>query len=200
MSDTQTILFGIGVLFIAVVIPVFLIIKYIKPKMFEYVKSHAEGKDKKTDFIKNRKLNIIAGVILILLFGYNFISESSIISLILVFFIFIRTLNYISPSLIWIIGKYVVLPIIGIWLLICLFNWIKGDNWTLMICEGELMMDGGCYNNSYVLEGYSSQRACMEKGLTIPNITGFECGKNCRMDATWGRVCNQLCNKTGCHD
>lgn len=68
-----------------------------------------------------------------------------------------------------------------------------------MVCEGELMADGGCYENSHIIEGYKTQRECMEKGLIIPNISGFECGKNCRIDDTWGRVCKTICNKNGCN-
>ena len=87
----------------------------------------------------------------------------------------------------------------GYKIILATYNFIRPKTWTLMICEGEPMGDGGCYNNSYVLEGYKSQRECMEKGLAMSRISGFECGEDCRVDKEWGaRVCKTLCNKGGC--
>lgn len=75
---------------------------------------------------------------------------------------------------------------------------MRPKSWTLMVCEGEIMNDGGCYNISYELKDYPSQRACMEKGLTLPKIDGFECGFDCKTTEYGLRVCKTICNKNGC--
>lgn len=80
------------------------------------------------------------------------------------------------------------------------FDAIRPKSWTLMVCEGEIMTDGGCYDISYELKDYSSQKSCMEKGLTLPKISGFECGLDCEMSDYGMRVCETICNKGGCGD
>ena len=117
----------------------------------------------------------------------------------------ISTLSNVLLKKVWNLVKPIVyfallclILFLGYKVLLAAYNYIRPKTWTLMICEGEPMYDGGCYNNSYVLEGYKSQRECMEKGLAMPNTSGFECGGDCRIDDTWGRVCQTLCNKSGC--
>lgn len=68
--------------------------------------------------------------------------------------------------------------------------------WTLMICKTK-HFSGGCDDISYLLNGYKTQRECMEKGLALKNPEGFECGVNCK---PWGSLqsCSEICNETGC--
>ena len=80
---------------------------------------------------------------------------------------------------------------------------IKGvffkDNWRLMVCSS--LMENGieCKENSYVLDGYKSQNECMEKGISLANDQGFECGKNCKKSEYSDiALCEIICNKAGC--
>lgn len=74
------------------------------------------------------------------------------------------------------------------------------ESWNLMTCKGQLMDDGGCFENGYILEGYKNQRECMAAGIDIASKTGFECGKNCKPSKDYGGiVCEEICNSSGCH-
>jgi hypothetical protein len=78
-------------------------------------------------------------------------------------------------------------------------EFITPDTWDLMICK-ELHSDGmQCQSNEYVLKDYRDQKSCMEKGIELASNKGFECGKNCRNDSSWGTVCETICNRGGCN-
>jgi len=80
------------------------------------------------------------------------------------------------------------------------FAGCTSKKWTLFICKTP-HPTGGCMDNKYVLEGYKSQRECMEKGITLQNEAGFECGGSCKKDEYFGYVCNPICNeKRGCYN
>ena len=74
------------------------------------------------------------------------------------------------------------------------------EKWDLMICE-EMLDASQCYSNKYILEDYGSQAECMQKGIELTNkaeAPGFECGRDCYSDDTFGLVCEVICNRSGC--
>lgn len=75
---------------------------------------------------------------------------------------------------------------------------ITPDEWTLMVCDDKLNY-AECYNNSYVIPGFKSQKDCMLEGATRFASQGFECGSDCKDD--YGvKVCKVICNKSGCSE
>lgn len=91
------------------------------------------------------------------------------------------------------------LIVIGI-VIIALFVFFvsrSNSDWTLMICETS-HYSGGCDDNKYVIDGYKSKKECMEKGISINNPQGFECGSSCKESDYGLQVCNEVCNETGC--
>ena len=93
--------------------------------------------------------------------------------------------------------------VIGFFLFKNAVNWARpkyfSKNWTLMICETP-HFSGGCAENRYILEGYKSQTDCMEKGISLRNQAGFECGYGCHLSDGGGlQVCDKVCNENGCN-
>ena len=71
------------------------------------------------------------------------------------------------------------------------------DEWSLMICEN-VHSPGECGDIQYVLNGYQTQKDCMEKGIELNNEAGFECGLNCESGEFATQVCDEVCNRNGC--
>jgi len=81
---------------------------------------------------------------------------------------------------------------------VTLLSACASKTWTLFVCESP-HPNGGCFENKYVLRGYQSQKECMEKGISLMNQSGFECGYGCREEDGWGTVCKEICNEKGCN-
>lgn len=100
------------------------------------------------------------------------------------------------------VGGVVLVVGIVIWfgwkVIVKLADFIFPDKWTLMICETKLN-NFECMDNSYVFEGFKSQKDCMLEGATRFSKEGFECGSNCKMSDYGLRVCKKICNKGGCN-
>jgi len=79
-------------------------------------------------------------------------------------------------------------------------NMFKNNDWTFMVCE--TMMGNGveCYDNSYSIPGFKSQKECMLEGARNFSKEGFECGKGCEESEYGLKVCDVVCNKAGCTD
>jgi hypothetical protein len=96
--------------------------------------------------------------------------------------------------------KHSIFILIILFISTLLLSGCTSKKWTLFICETS-HHTGGCMDNKYVLEGYKSQRECMEKGITLQNEAGFECGGSCKIQGYGGYVCNPICNeKRGCYN
>jgi hypothetical protein len=91
--------------------------------------------------------------------------------------------------------KYVIFLIVLVSTI--LFSGCTSKDWTLMICKTK-HYSGGCGDMEYELKGYKTQRECMEKGIAMKNPEGFECGYSCKDSDYGGKICNEICNETGC--
>lgn len=76
------------------------------------------------------------------------------------------------------------------------FFWGK-EEWTLMVCKTKLN-DAECYDNSYVIPGFASAKECLLEGSSRYSKEGFECGKNCKENDYGMKVCDEICNASGC--
>jgi hypothetical protein len=55
-----------------------------------------------------------------------------------------------------------------------------------------------CYDTSYTLEGFKSQKDCMSEGISKFKKEGFECGLNCKTNNYGLNICDRICNSAGC--
>ena len=88
--------------------------------------------------------------------------------------------------------------IIGIILILVIFSFFWGKSeWILMVCESKLNK-AECYDISYVIPDFGSAKECLLEGTNKFVDEGFECGKNCKEDNYGSRICEEICNASGC--
>ena len=68
-----------------------------------------------------------------------------------------------------------------------------------MVCDTKLN-ESECYDTSYEIPNFKSQKECMLEGATRFQKQGFECGSNCEKTSIGTNVCKKICNKGGCSD
>lgn len=90
---------------------------------------------------------------------------------------------------------FIIIVIIGFFLII--LN--NQEKWTLMVCKTKLN-DAECYDNSYVIAGFKSSKECLLEGASKFSKEGFECGKNCKEEGYGIKVCEEICNSSGCRE
>lgn len=66
-----------------------------------------------------------------------------------------------------------------------------------MVCSSLMSNEVECQDNSYTIPGFSSSKECLLEGSSRFAREGFECGRNCKMEGSL-KVCDEICNKSGC--
>ncbi|MFC1638169.1 hypothetical protein ACFL2R_01985, partial [Patescibacteria group bacterium] len=71
------------------------------------------------------------------------------------------------------------------------------NSWTLLVCDSKMSNGVECYDISYEISGFKTQKECLLEGVDRFSKEGFECGKGCR-NKNGLNVCSEICNKSGC--
>ncbi len=88
----------------------------------------------------------------------------------------------------------IILAVVAAYLI---YNYIKPQEWTLMVCDGKLNASE-CYDNSYEIPGFKSAKECLLEGADKFAKEGFECGRDCKTSDLGLNICSEICNKSGC--
>lgn len=79
------------------------------------------------------------------------------------------------------------------------YKYYKSKNlWTLLVCESLMPNSNECYDISYEIPGFRSDKECLLTGTEKFFKEGFECGKGCNKEGELN-VCSVVCNKSDCN-
>ena len=93
--------------------------------------------------------------------------------------------------------------VIGVVVVILIIFWTykiykEKNSWTLLVCKNKMANDIECYDISYEIPKFESEKECLLEGANKFSKEGFECGKGCeKRDGL--NVCSIICNKAGCN-
>jgi|GEM_PF-7023645 hypothetical protein len=71
-------------------------------------------------------------------------------------------------------------------------------SWTMIVCKNKMANGIECYDDSYEIPNFKSEKDCLLEGARTFSKEGFECGKGCKKKDGL-RVCSIICNKAGCN-
>ena len=95
--------------------------------------------------------------------------------------------------------KKILIIIIASIILFFGYKYYKNKNsWTLLVCESLMSNGVECYDMSYEIPGFKSEKDCLLEGAEKFSKEGFECGKGCEKKGELN-VCSVICNKNGCN-